>query len=138
MKLYVGSLRQGSGVTLLIQVRRQQTRCLLGCHLIATFGDMGWGILPEGYHQMATPKSVRVNIKPHLVLSCASFLLQQRPKKRSAVSSSFRLSAPSFGFERLRNILPGLRIESFPEQRRLSAPSLNKWGTLPLLETLNS
>lgn len=49
MKLYVSSLRQGSGATLLIQVRRQQTRCLLGCHLIATFGDVGWRILPEGH-----------------------------------------------------------------------------------------
>lgn len=138
MKLYVSSLRQGSGATLLIQVRRQQTRCLLGCHLIATFRDVGWEILPEGHHQMVTPKSVQVNVKPHLVLSYALFLLQQRPKKRSAMSSSFWLSAPSFGFERLRNILPGLRIESFPEQHRPSAPSLNKWGTLPLLETFNS
>lgn len=68
MKLYVGSLRQGSGATLLIQVRRQQTRCLLGYYyLIAIFGDVGWGILPEDDHQMATPEGVQVNIKPHLV-----------------------------------------------------------------------
>lgn len=41
---------------------------------------------------MATQKSVQENIKSRFVLSYASILLQQRPKKISGMSNSFQLS----------------------------------------------